>query len=118
MVPPAVNGAGAASFNVAITFDRNRITSCSCTCDKADVATWCSHIVAVCLQRLHQVHIVDSIAIVKLLNKIIEPSELRRISEQGKYVIGSVQRDSSSSFRITVSFGQDSTVEICSIFSP
>lgn len=36
---------------VAITFDRRRISSCNCTCDSA--AYWCSHIVAVCLTRIH-----------------------------------------------------------------
>lgn len=39
--------------NVAVTFDRRRITSCNCTCNSG--AYWCSHIVAVCLYRIHQV---------------------------------------------------------------
>lgn len=38
-------------FNVAVTFDRRRISSCNCTC--SSVAYWCSHIVAVCLHRIH-----------------------------------------------------------------
>lgn len=42
-------------FNVAVTFDRHRITSCSCTCRHAATTTWCAHVVAVCLQRIHQV---------------------------------------------------------------
>ena len=41
------------TYNVAITFDRRRITSCNCTCTSRDL--WCSHVVAVCLQRIHQV---------------------------------------------------------------
>ncbi|XP_076368727.1 zinc finger SWIM domain-containing protein 8-like [Tachypleus tridentatus] len=40
------------SYSVAVTFDRCRITSCTCTCNSA--ASWCSHVVAVCLQRIHQ----------------------------------------------------------------
>lgn len=44
-----------ASFNVAVTFDRQRISSCNCTCSSA--AHWCSHIVAVCLYRIHLVSI-------------------------------------------------------------
>ncbi|XP_013138689.1 PREDICTED: zinc finger SWIM domain-containing protein 8-like [Papilio polytes] len=40
-----------AQFNVAVTFDRQRISSCNCTC--ASSAHWCSHIVAVCLFRIH-----------------------------------------------------------------
>ncbi|XP_058063345.1 zinc finger SWIM domain-containing protein 8 homolog [Anopheles bellator] len=37
--------------NVAVTFDRRRISSCSCTC--LPTAYWCSHVVAVCLYRIH-----------------------------------------------------------------
>lgn len=40
------------NINVAIMFDRRRISSCTCTCDSS--ASWCSHIVAVCLFRIHQ----------------------------------------------------------------
>ena len=43
-------------FNVAVTFDRRRITTCNCTC--ASTASWCSHVVAVCLHRIHQPHTV------------------------------------------------------------
>ncbi|XP_055370716.1 zinc finger SWIM domain-containing protein 8 homolog [Condylostylus longicornis] len=38
-------------FNVAVTFDRRRISSCNCTCTSS--AYWCSHVVAVCLHRIH-----------------------------------------------------------------
>lgn len=38
-------------FNVAVTFDRRRISSCICTCSSS--AYWCSHVVAVCLFRIH-----------------------------------------------------------------
>ena len=41
------------SFNVAIAFDRRRITLCTCTC--LSNQCWCSHVVAVCLYRIHQV---------------------------------------------------------------
>lgn len=40
-------------FTVAVTFDRGRITSCSCTCNCP--SSWCSHVVAVCLHRIYQV---------------------------------------------------------------
>ncbi|XP_026286597.1 zinc finger SWIM domain-containing protein 8 homolog isoform X2 [Frankliniella occidentalis] len=40
-----------ATYNVAVTFDRRRITSCNCTC--TSTAYWCSHVVAVCLYRIH-----------------------------------------------------------------
>jgi hypothetical protein len=42
-------------FNVAVTFDRRRITSCNCTCNST--AYWCSHVVAVCLHRIFLVSI-------------------------------------------------------------
>lgn len=38
-------------FNVAVTFDRRKITSCNCTCSSK--AYWCAHVVAVCLHRIH-----------------------------------------------------------------
>ncbi|XP_023288160.1 zinc finger SWIM domain-containing protein 8 isoform X2 [Orussus abietinus] len=47
---PTSNGVKA-QFNVAVTFDRRRITSCNCTC--SSTAYWCSHVVAVCLHRIH-----------------------------------------------------------------
>ncbi|CAH2254504.1 jg25683 [Pararge aegeria aegeria] len=40
-----------AQYNVAVTFDRQKISSCNCTC--SSLAHWCSHIVAVCLYRIH-----------------------------------------------------------------
>ncbi|CAK9795279.1 Zinc finger SWIM domain-containing protein 8 homolog [Anthophora quadrimaculata] len=38
-------------FNVAVTFDRRKITTCNCTCSSK--AYWCAHVVAVCLHRIH-----------------------------------------------------------------
>ncbi|KAK3713144.1 hypothetical protein QZH41_010056, partial [Actinostola sp. cb2023] len=38
-------------FSVAVTFDRGHITSCNCTCYPS--ATWCAHIIALCLLRIH-----------------------------------------------------------------
>ena len=61
VTPPnaAAAGAGAgasppakATHNVAITFDRRRVTSCDCTCSSP--SQWCSHVVSVCLFRIHQ----------------------------------------------------------------
>ena len=40
------------TYNVAVTFDRRRITSCDCTCSSS--SSWCSHVVSVCLYRIHQ----------------------------------------------------------------
>lgn len=44
-------------YNVAVTFDRRRISSCNCTCLSS--AYWCSHVVAVCLFRIHCVSIIN-----------------------------------------------------------
>ena len=41
------------TFKVAVTFDRGRIIACNCTC--GTTASWCSHVVVVCLHRIHQV---------------------------------------------------------------
>ncbi|XP_069979906.1 zinc finger SWIM domain-containing protein 8 homolog isoform X3 [Penaeus vannamei] len=50
-VAPSASGTKG-QFNVAVTFDRGRITTCNCTCSAN--ASWCSHVVAVCLHRIHQ----------------------------------------------------------------
>lgn len=39
------------NYSVAVTFDRKKICTCTCTC--TSTAYWCSHIVAVCLFRIH-----------------------------------------------------------------
>ncbi|XP_070185211.1 zinc finger SWIM domain-containing protein 8-like isoform X3 [Littorina saxatilis] len=45
-------GQGKGNYNVAVVFDRRRISSCSCSCNCS--ASWCCHIVALCLFRIHQ----------------------------------------------------------------
>uniref|UniRef100_A0A3B3UDT7 Zinc finger, SWIM-type containing 8 n=1 Tax=Poecilia latipinna TaxID=48699 RepID=A0A3B3UDT7_9TELE len=45
------SGQSKAAYNVAVMFDRCRITSCSCTCGAG--AKWCAHVVALCLFRIH-----------------------------------------------------------------
>lgn len=52
IVPPQSLSVSKGTCNVAVTFDRCRITSCTCTCNSS--ASWCSHVVAVCLSRIHQ----------------------------------------------------------------
>ncbi|XP_070544794.1 zinc finger SWIM domain-containing protein 8-like [Ptychodera flava] len=52
VVPPQHLAQPKGAFNVAVMFDRRRITSCSCTCSSA--AKWCAHVVALCLFRIHQ----------------------------------------------------------------
>ena len=53
VMPPQTLSQGKGSFEVAIIFDRRRITLCNCTCSSN--ATWCAHVVALCLFRIHQV---------------------------------------------------------------
>ncbi|XP_033998049.1 zinc finger SWIM domain-containing protein 8 isoform X7 [Trematomus bernacchii] len=45
------SGQSKGAYNVAVMFDRCRITSCSCTCGAG--AKWCAHVVALCLFRIH-----------------------------------------------------------------
>lgn len=52
VTPPPTLGVSKGSCNVAVTFDRRRITKCNCTCGSN--ASWCAHVVAVCLYRIHQ----------------------------------------------------------------
>ncbi|ESO89038.1 hypothetical protein LOTGIDRAFT_209983 [Lottia gigantea] len=51
--PQSLNQAqGNKACSVAVVFDRRRITLCNCNCESQ--AYWCSHVVAVCLYRIHQ----------------------------------------------------------------
>ncbi|XP_064625296.1 zinc finger SWIM domain-containing protein 8-like isoform X2 [Lineus longissimus] len=52
VIPPQTLAQAKGSFNVAVVFDRRRITSCNCTC--SSTASWCAHVVALCLYRIHQ----------------------------------------------------------------
>ncbi|VDK54690.1 unnamed protein product, partial [Anisakis simplex] len=44
-------------YNVSVRVDRCRIVSCSCSC--AFKASWCQHVVAVCLHRIHRSHQIE-----------------------------------------------------------
>ena len=44
---------GKQSQSTSVTFDRKKIVSCQCSCNSQ--AEWCSHVVALCLHRIHQV---------------------------------------------------------------
>ncbi|KAK3090543.1 hypothetical protein FSP39_012583 [Pinctada imbricata] len=52
VVPPQGLTQTKGNFNVAVVFDRRRISSCTCTCNSQP--SWCSHVVALCLYRIHQ----------------------------------------------------------------
>ncbi|KAJ9580171.1 hypothetical protein L9F63_004188, partial [Diploptera punctata] len=93
--PPPSVGQTRAQYNVAVTFDRRRITSCNCTC--SSTAYWCSHVVAVCLHRIHQ------FCIIKLFTPVSESlSRLHReqlqkfaqylISELPQQILPTAQR--------------------------
>lgn len=69
-----------AQYNVAVTFDRRRITSCNCTC--TSTAYWCSHVVAVCLHRIHmvsfcirRVHFVLQKSLRQFIQMLLVPSQ-------------------------------------------
>jgi len=55
-VQPPQSSINKTPCSVAVTFDRCRITSCSCNC--GSTAKWCAHVVALCLVRIQQPHTV------------------------------------------------------------
>ncbi|XP_053208052.1 zinc finger SWIM domain-containing protein 8 homolog [Panonychus citri] len=83
------------SYNVAVTFDRRRITTCNCTCSSS--ASWCSHIVAVCLFRIYQPNQVRLRAPVSESLSRLERDELQKfaqylISELPQQILPTAQR--------------------------
>lgn len=67
------------SHQVAITFDRRRITSCSCSCSAASF--WCQHAVAVCLQRIRRPHDVPLRAPVSESLQRLEKNQLQKFAQ-------------------------------------
>ena len=61
-------GQGKGNYNVAVVFDRRRISSCSCSCNCT--ASWCCHIVALCLFRIHQVTTVTPLSFIFVVHQV------------------------------------------------
>ncbi|XP_060523765.1 zinc finger SWIM domain-containing protein 8 homolog [Cylas formicarius] len=83
------------THNVAVTFDRRRISSCNCTCQST--AYWCSHIVAVCLTRIHWPHLVTLRAPVSESLSRLHREQLQKfaqylISELPQQILPTAQR--------------------------
>ncbi|XP_028131047.1 zinc finger SWIM domain-containing protein 8 homolog isoform X1 [Diabrotica virgifera virgifera] len=81
--------------NVAVTFDRRRISSCNCTCNST--AYWCSHIVAVCLTRIHWPQLVTLRAPVSESLSRLQRDQLQKfaqylISELPQQILPTAQR--------------------------
>nr|XP_023026588.1 zinc finger SWIM domain-containing protein 8-like [Leptinotarsa decemlineata] len=81
--------------NVAVTFDRRRISSCNCTCNST--AYWCSHVVAVCLTRIHWPHLVTLRAPVSESLSRLQRDQLQKfaqylISELPQQILPTAQR--------------------------
>ncbi|XP_076268553.1 zinc finger SWIM domain-containing dorado isoform X5 [Rhynchophorus ferrugineus] len=81
--------------NVAVTFDRRRISSCNCTCQSQ--AYWCSHVVAVCLTRIHWPHLVTLRAPVSESLSRLHREQLQKfaqylISELPQQILPTAQR--------------------------
>jgi len=66
-------------FRVAITFDRRRITSCSCSCSATTF--WCQHAVAVCLQRIRRPQEVTLRAPVSESLQRLEKNQLQKFAQ-------------------------------------
>ncbi|KAH0814158.1 hypothetical protein GEV33_008633 [Tenebrio molitor] len=89
------NYRGTQYVSVAVTFDRRRISSCNCTCDST--AYWCSHIVAVCLTRIHSPHLVTLRAPVSESLSRLHREQLQKfaqylISELPQQILPTAQR--------------------------
>nr|CAI5864382.1 unnamed protein product [Callosobruchus analis] len=83
------------THNVAVTFDRRRISSCNCTCNST--AYWCSHVVAVCLTRIHWPHLVTLRAPVSESLSRLQRDQLQKfaqylISELPQQILPTAQR--------------------------
>lgn len=83
------------THNVAVTFDRRRISSCNCTCNSN--AYWCSHVVAVCLTRIHWPHLVTLRAPVSESLSRLHREQLQKfaqylISELPQQILPTAQR--------------------------
>ncbi|KRT86467.1 hypothetical protein AMK59_1153, partial [Oryctes borbonicus] len=83
------------AHNVAVTFDRRRISSCNCTCNSS--AYWCSHVVAVCLTRIHWPHLVTLRAPVSESLSRLHRDQLQKfaqylISELPQQILPTAQR--------------------------
>lgn len=83
------------THNVAVTFDRRRISSCNCTC--TSTAYWCSHVVAVCLTRIHWPHLVTLRAPVSESLSRLQRDQLQKfaqylISELPQQILPTAQR--------------------------
>ncbi|XP_066258145.1 zinc finger SWIM domain-containing protein 8 homolog isoform X3 [Euwallacea similis] len=83
------------THNVAVTFDRRKISSCNCTCQSQ--AYWCSHIVAVCLTRIHWPHLVTLRAPVSESLSRLHREQLQKfaqylISELPQQILPTAQR--------------------------
>lgn len=84
-----------ATYNVAITFDRRRVTSCDCTCSSP--SSWCSHVVSVCLFRIHQpAHVTLRAPVSESLSRL-ERDQLQKfaqylISELPQQILPTAQR--------------------------
>ena len=65
--------------STSVTFDRKRIVSCQCSCNSS--AEWCSHVVALCLHRIHQSAAVRLRAPVSESLSRLERDQLRKFAQ-------------------------------------
>ena len=65
--------------STSVTFDRKKIVSCQCSCNSA--AEWCSHVVALCLHRIHQSAAVRLRAPVSESLSRLERDQLRKFAQ-------------------------------------
>ncbi|XP_050525577.1 zinc finger SWIM domain-containing protein 8 homolog [Daktulosphaira vitifoliae] len=77
-----VHHGGRSIFNVAITFDRKKITSCNCTCEP--MSYWCCHVVAVCL---HRIYCPDQVCLRAPVSESLSRLERDQLQKFAQYLI-------------------------------
>ena len=104
------------AHKVAVTFDRRRVTTCTCTCNAS--TNWCGHVVAVCLNRIFQSKDVTLRAPVSESLSRLERDQLQKfaqylISELPQQILPTAQRlldELLSSQRSAINTVSDSTI--------
>lgn len=69
-------------YNVAVTFDRKKITTSDCSCSSS--SSWCCHVIAVCLYRIHQP---ISVMLRAPVSESLERLDIEQLKKFARYLI-------------------------------
>ncbi len=70
------------SQKTSVTFDRRKIVSCQCSCSSQ--AEWCSHVVALCL---HRIHLSDAVELRAPVSESLSRLDPRQLQKFAQYLI-------------------------------